>query len=129
MTTFSLSVSLSLYHPSQLHCIAVFAAFLFLLSSAGCKIRERLIPDIGQQHRSPKDAASLMLSCVHPNLFVLFKKLFGAAPAGDSESEADMYNNFGPQWPFVRQRHPASAQGLDQKVRAERITIEGDVLR
>ncbi|XP_042866168.1 SPRY domain-containing protein 3-like isoform X3 [Penaeus japonicus] len=69
-----------------------------------------------------------MLSCVHPNLFVLFKKLFGAAPAGDSESEADMYNNFGPQWPFVRQRHPASAQGLDQKVRAERITIEGDVL-
>ncbi|XP_042238419.1 SPRY domain-containing protein 3-like [Homarus americanus] len=67
-----------------------------------------------------------MLSCVHPNLFVLFKKLFGVAPAGDSE--ADMYNNLSPQWPFVRQRHPAGVQSVNQKVRAERITIEGDVL-
>ncbi|KAK8387456.1 hypothetical protein O3P69_018191 [Scylla paramamosain] len=68
-----------------------------------------------------------MLSCVHPNLFVLFKKLFGVAPP-PGDSEADMYNNLSPQWPFVRQRHPAEVQGANHKVRAERITIEGDIL-
>ncbi|KAG0719057.1 SPRY domain-containing protein 3 [Chionoecetes opilio] len=68
-----------------------------------------------------------MLSCVHPNLFVLFKKLFGVAPP-PGDSKADMYNNLSPQWPFVRQRHPAEVQGANHKVRAERITIEGDIL-
>lgn len=86
--------------------------------------------DLGERGQRCRglDVASLMLSCVHPNLFVLFKKLFGVAPP-PGDSEADMYNNLSPQWPFVRQRHPAEVQGANHKVRAERITIEGDVLR
>ncbi|XP_076064885.1 SPRY domain-containing protein 3-like [Oratosquilla oratoria] len=65
-----------------------------------------------------------MLSCVHPNLFVLFKKLFGSAPPADTDTDSAMYNNVAHEFPFFQNKR-APVPG---KVRAERITIEGDVL-